>query len=70
MRVRILEQAMSTRHKTCHECNGTGIDELDGNMTCWNCGGEGVVERISNKKVKLHKKGRRDERRLLLREAQ
>jgi len=33
-----------SKHKTCPECNGTGLDEVDPQMLCWNCLGEGVVE--------------------------
>lgn len=47
---------MSTKYKTCGECNGTGIDDIDGSVACWNCDGEGVVERLSNRKVRLGKK--------------
>lgn len=50
---------MSTKYKTCRECNGTGIDDVDASLACWNCDGEGVVARLTNQKIKLHKKGKR-----------
>lgn len=50
---------MSSKYKTCPECNGTGIDEMEASTACWNCGGEGVIERITNRRAKLHQKGRR-----------
>ena len=37
---------MSAGYKTCPECNGTGIDDLDARVACWNCEGEGVVVRL------------------------